>query len=79
MIKAFKTDKWICSSCKRHYITQPVMLGCDMDGACACGCTSFIGSKGRVLGRKSKHWEYFFSLYNLIKNTVSEEELGIIK
>ena len=73
-IKGFITEKWICASCHRHYITTPVLAN-DMDGNCTCGCTSFIINRGRNLGRKSKHWGYYLNIYNSIKDTIPKELL----
>ena len=78
-VKGFKTHKWICCGCKQHYITLPIMQGLDMgDGCEKCGCTSFINKPGRIIGRRSKKFNFWFDLYNNVKITVPKEFCGAI-
>lgn len=74
----FKTYKWICHSCNKHFATLPIMQGLDMDEGCSCGNTSFKMEGGRVLGQRHRDWGYWLELYNSIKNITPKEFLGAI-
>ena len=75
----FKTYKWICCSCRQHYITLPIMQGLDKGDECSrCGNTSFTNKRGRVIGKKSKQFDYWLDLYNSVKNTTPKSFLGAI-
>lgn len=74
----FKTLKWSCNSCHRHYATLPIMQGLDKGDECICGNTSFNTKPGRILGRKSRQWRLWFDLYNSVKNETPKEFLGAI-
>ena len=74
----FKTLKFICVSCHKSYATLPLMQGLDKGDECECGNTSFITKSGRVLGKKSRQWKYWFDLYASIKNIMPKEFLGAV-
>jgi len=74
----FKTFKWVCHRCKKHFKTLPIMQGLDMDEGCECGCTSFVMKKGRNLGKKHRDWDFWLDLYNGIKDITPKEFLGAI-
>ena len=75
----FRTIKFTCVNCKRHYITSPMMQGLDKGDECPqCGSTSFNTQGGRIVGKKSWQWKDTYDLYNSIKNEVPKEFLGAI-
>lgn len=76
-VLGFKTYKWTCASCKKHFITLPIMQGLGDDN-CECGNTSFKFSKGRPIGRKSRQWDTWYELYQSIKECTPKEFLGAI-
>ena len=77
-VVGFKTNKWMCSSCNRHYITIPTMENLNKGSICVCGNTSFEKSPGRLIGKKSQIFEDWLDIYNYCKNSISEKELGVI-
>ncbi len=75
----FKTIKWVCHSCNRHYATLPIMQGLDKGDECTyCGNTSFITKPGRMIGKKSRQFSYWLNLYNDVKAIMPKEYLGAI-
>ena len=71
----FKSTKYICCNCKKHYWTAPNIYGLEVkgDGCDNCGCTSFKGTRGRIISKKSRWYKELLDCFNRIKNDLPKE------
>jgi len=75
MLLRCESVKFICTGCHRWYTRFPAFLGNILDKGdyCEhCGCTSFISSRGRPFGPKSRQWKIILDEWEWVYPTLIE-------